>query len=140
MPGRSGSKRDDVKGEPAIYCDYCGWIDTADRHLGTCSESGNPTGTAQNPLSGQRTLAEAICGGCGYPMHAPNDECWYVDLGTCAYYRGEGTCSYGCTTEPSCFTDRPREGWPCERAALSLAAASGLKVMVMYLPSLSPPG
>jgi len=58
-------------------------------------------------------------------MHEPNDECWYVDRGTCAYYRGEGTCSFGCSTEPSCMTDRPREGWPCERDAHSRAVATG---------------
>lgn len=34
------------------------------------------------------------------------------DLSGCAYYRGVGTCSYGCREEPSCQTDEPIDGWP----------------------------
>lgn len=34
------------------------------------------------------------------------------DLSNCAYYRGVGTCSYSCYSEPACFTDEPLEGWP----------------------------
>jgi hypothetical protein len=41
------------------------------------------------------------------------------DLSSCPYYRGVGTCESGCTTEPSCMTDEPSEGWPSRRAALA---------------------
>lgn len=37
------------------------------------------------------------------------------DLAGCAYYRGEGTCSYYCNTEPSCQTNEPEQGWPSVR-------------------------
>lgn len=55
-----------------------------------------------------------LCHGCGHPVHVANDECWWSDLSACPYFRGEGSCTFGCTTEPSCMTDRPREGWPGE--------------------------
>lgn len=29
----------------------------------------------------------------------------------CAYYRGEGICSFGCREEPVCLTDEPEGGW-----------------------------
>lgn len=38
------------------------------------------------------------------------------DLSSCPYYRGEGTCTSGCQTEPSCVTDEPLGGWPAVRA------------------------
>lgn len=34
------------------------------------------------------------------------------NLSTCAYYRGKGSCSFGCYTEPACITDEPMTGWP----------------------------
>jgi len=37
------------------------------------------------------------------------------DMSGCAYFRGKGTCSYGCYSEPSCQTDEPLDGWPSER-------------------------
>jgi hypothetical protein len=37
------------------------------------------------------------------------------DLSGCAYFRGVGTCSYGCWEEPRCHTDEPEKGWPSER-------------------------
>lgn len=37
------------------------------------------------------------------------------DKSGCAYFRGVGTCSYGCYQEPSCQVDEPLEGWPSER-------------------------
>lgn len=37
------------------------------------------------------------------------------DLSGCAYFRGVGTCSFGCYDEPSCQTDEPEFGWPSER-------------------------
>lgn len=37
------------------------------------------------------------------------------DLSGCPYFQGTGYCESGCTTEPSCMTDRPAEGWPSER-------------------------
>lgn len=38
-----------------------------------------------------------------------------VDLSSCPYYQGTGICESGCTTEPSCMTDEPLEGWPSRR-------------------------
>lgn len=35
-----------------------------------------------------------------------------INLSTCAYYRGVGTCSFGCRDEPACITCVPAEGWP----------------------------
>jgi hypothetical protein len=40
------------------------------------------------------------------------------DLSDCPWFLGTGTCSYGCHDEPSCQTDRPREGWPTEQHPL----------------------
>lgn len=37
------------------------------------------------------------------------------DMSGCAYFRGVGTCSFGCYSEPSCQTDQPEFGWPSER-------------------------
>jgi hypothetical protein len=42
-----------------------------------------------------------------------------VDLATCDYFRGTGSCSASgglCALlgEPLCHTDRPAEGWPSE--------------------------
>ena len=48
-----------------------------------------------------------------------------ADLADCPYYRGEGTCQSGCSSEPSCITDRPEEGWPSERARLLQEARRG---------------
>ena len=57
------------------------------------------------------------CGGCGYLAHEPNERCWWVDKGLCAYFLHQGSCSFWCRDEPSCQTDRPREGWPSEQLA-----------------------
>lgn len=36
------------------------------------------------------------------------------DRSHCAYWRGEGTCSFGCTDEPECQTGTPSGGWPLQ--------------------------
>lgn len=38
-----------------------------------------------------------------------------TDRSQCAYFRGEGTCTFGCTDEPECQTGQPSEGWPSEQ-------------------------
>jgi hypothetical protein len=67
------------------------------------------------------STATTTCGGCGHPAHEPNDECWYIDLGTCPYFARhhglpghdpEAICAYGCVDEPECVTCEPGEGWP----------------------------
>jgi len=40
-----------------------------------------------------------------------------LDLSSCPYYQGTGTCFAGCVTEPSCITDEPLEGWPSKHTA-----------------------
>ena len=39
------------------------------------------------------------------------------DLSGCDWFRGVGTCSFGCTDEPRCQTQEPENGWPSTRAA-----------------------
>jgi hypothetical protein len=48
------------------------------------------------------------------------------DLSDCPYYARwtqapghdpDAVCSHGCYELPACITDRPREGWPSERAS-----------------------
>lgn len=58
------------------------------------------------------------CDGCGAPRHAPNDECWYMDLSECAYHQkaGDRICSFGCESEPECMTCQPSNGWPLDFA------------------------
>lgn len=46
-----------------------------------------------------------------------------ADLTDCPYYRGTGTCGYGCRDEPSCYTDTPINGWPSERPKFWLLRA-----------------
>lgn len=54
---------------------------------------------------------------CACPWHYPEG---YMDepdedspnLAACDYYQGVGICSFGCSEEPSCMTDRPSGGWP----------------------------
>lgn len=44
-----------------------------------------------------------------------------LDLGTCHYFLGVGSCTMGCWEEPSCMTSRPSEGWPSEQQPPSAA-------------------
>lgn len=37
------------------------------------------------------------------------------DLSGCDWFRGVGTCSFGCRDEPSCQTCEPEDGWPGTR-------------------------
>ena len=60
--------------------------------------------------------ATGPCPSCGEPRHEPNEACWYMDLGRCPYFLGEGKCATGCYEEPQCRTCQPDEGWPSERA------------------------
>lgn len=35
------------------------------------------------------------------------------NLATCDYYRGKGSCTFGCWDEgPRCYNDEPMTGWP----------------------------
>lgn len=34
------------------------------------------------------------------------------DRSECAYFKGEGVCSFGCQDEPACQTGMPPGGWP----------------------------
>lgn len=45
------------------------------------------------------------------------------DLSTCPYFTGDGTCGFGCRTEPECVTCIPVEGWPLQRARALLETA-----------------
>lgn len=59
-----------------------------------------------------------VSGSYDNPEHEPVLEFYTEhpdDLSGCAYYKGKGTCSYGCWEEPRCQTDQPAEGWPSER-------------------------
>jgi len=47
------------------------------------------------------------------------------DLSHCPYFKGTGQCSSGCSSEPSCQTDRPLNGWPKERLAAAIKKAKG---------------
>jgi hypothetical protein len=47
----------------------------------------------------------------------------YSDKGDCPYFTYEGTCSFGCHSEPSCHTDNPPDGWPSTRIRAVLAEA-----------------
>ena len=76
------------------------------------------TGTDQEGVG-----PDPLCPSCGDLIHEPTEECWWVDLADCPYFQGTGTCGYGCVDEPSCITDRPREGWPSERLAAEVRKA-----------------
>lgn len=41
-----------------------------------------------------------------------------LDLSSCPYFSGRGTCSFGCSDEPACMTSRPSDGWPGEEALI----------------------
>lgn len=55
------------------------------------------------------------------------------DLSSCPYYRGEGICTSGCQTEPSCVTDEPLGGWPAVRAERLARIRANIHVDVDFL-------
>lgn len=65
------------------------------------------------------------CESCkGTGAKAPSEWDWDADpdfdLSSCPYYidRDKGSCVFSCRDEPACITDRPRDGWPSERAGI----------------------
>jgi hypothetical protein len=75
------------------------------------------------------------CGGCGEPLHEPNEDCWWIDLGRCPYFRGiePRLCIFGCVDEPECQTYRPDGGWPSERSEDMTLTGSDVETMRIEL-------
>ena len=48
-----------------------------------------------------------------------------MDDSDCPHFQGTGTCNAGCHSEPSCETNRPRNGWPKEQLRAAIALARG---------------
>ena len=61
---------------------------------------------------GDHTWGKCDRDNCDFERFIPE-----LDLSSCPYFQGTGTCESGCYSEPSCFTDRPSEGWPSEAKA-----------------------
>ncbi len=57
--------------------------------------------------------------------YAPEEIEYAKAMLSCPWYRGDGICNQGCTSEPSCDVDRPTEGWEVVAAAATQCDSCG---------------